>query len=111
MSSTPLTEKQQFWLKHLNDYESFTGSQKEYAQTHHLKLTDLYGWRKILRGKGLIPAVSKTTAPKFSRVQLHPPTGAGPSIELRTPQVSMTIHRLPEPQWLANFVKALDAQS
>lgn len=112
MSANLLTDKQQFWLKHLNDYESFTGSQKEYAQTHNLKLTDLYSGRKILRKKGLIPELlQSTSSPKFSRVMLNPAAVGSPSIELRTPKVSMTFRQLPDPQWLANVLKALDHPS
>lgn len=115
MSVCSLTEKQQYWLKHHNDYESFSGSLKDYAHTHDLNLTDLYSWRKILREKGLIPALPKiaksTMASKFSRIQLDPSTGVSTSIRVRTQQVSISIHGLPEPQWLADLVKALDYQS
>lgn len=112
MSADLLTDKQQFWLKHLNHYESFTGSLKEYAQAHNLKPSDLYSWRKILRKKGLIPEIPQSTSsPKFSRVMLNPAAVGSPSIELRAAKVSMTFRQLPDPQWLANVLKALNHPS
>ncbi len=113
MSSSTLTDKQQYWLKHCTDYDSFSGSQKEYALVHGLKLTDFYGWRKILREKGLIkPIVKKREAlptPRFSLVQLDATPRASAQIQIRTQQLTLTLQCLPEPQWLADFVLALES--
>ena len=115
MSHSELTEKQQYWLKHCRDYQSFSGSQKEYALSHDLKLTDFYSWRKILRDKGLItPIVKKredSTAAPFSRIQVNTSPRIVGQVQLRTHQFTMTLPSLPEPQWLADFVLALESSS
>lgn len=113
MSDPHLTEKQQYWLKHLTHYDEFTGTLKEYAAANNLKLTDLYGWRKILRDKGVIEPVAKsaetTTTPSFSRVQLPVPH-TGQSIQIRAGRSTVMLSHLPDPQWLATVMMTLESQ-
>lgn len=114
MSTSPLTPKQQYWLNHFIDFEHFDGSLKHYAQSHNLKITDLYSWRKLLRDKGLIKplieAQGQSTSPLFSRIHL-PTQGGMESVQICTSQLTMTSNILPDPQWLAILNRALEHQS
>ena len=113
MSAPHLTEKQHYWLKHLTNYDAFTGTLKAYAAANNLKLSDLYGWRKILRDKGVIEPVAKsaeaTATPSFSRIQL-PVTHTGQSIQLRIGKATVMLSHLPDPQWPATVMIALESQ-
>ena len=55
-----LTEKQRYWLEHLERARN-TDSLAAYAKQQNLDVTTLYHYKKILRQKGLIESHSKFT--------------------------------------------------
>jgi hypothetical protein len=48
MSDPAITERQQFWLKHLQAAEEFDGSLDAYARSAGLNPNELYQWKTIL---------------------------------------------------------------
>lgn len=48
-----LTEKQQFWLEHVQAWANSGKSMRAYAQDNGLSVSAFYSWKKTLRGKGL----------------------------------------------------------
>jgi hypothetical protein len=78
MSSTqpsPLTERQQYWLKHIRACEAANMTTIDYAREHGLKAKSMYSARKALAENGALPAVPDSP---FQRVQVasaHAPVG------------------------------------
>ncbi|MGI9476962.1 MAG: IS66 family insertion sequence element accessory protein TnpA [Hyphomicrobiaceae bacterium] len=54
MSDTPITERQQHWLDHIQAAEDFDGSIADYARSEGLKPKELYSWKGILSRRGLL---------------------------------------------------------
>jgi transposase-like protein len=54
MSDLPITERQQFWLDHIQSAEAFDGSVADYARAHELTPQELYQWKTILTRRGLL---------------------------------------------------------
>lgn len=55
MSATKLTEKQQYWLEHVEQAQSQGLSMSAYAKQHDLNLKLFYNMRTIFRQKGVLP--------------------------------------------------------
>ena len=64
-STKPITERQQYWLKHLNSAESSACSLVDYAREHALKSKDLYTWKKRLVDLGHLAGSERRTSRKF----------------------------------------------
>ncbi len=64
-----LTERQQFWLDHIQACEASGSSAKQYAEDHDLPVTALYQSKKDLRRRGLLPMPSRK-APSFAKVHM-----------------------------------------
>ncbi len=54
MSDITITERQQYWLEHVQAAEAFDGTLAEYARSAGLKPQTLYSWRAVLRSRGLL---------------------------------------------------------
>ena len=109
MNTTTLTEKQQYWLKHLTAIEIFDGTLKQYAETHNLILQDIYSWKSQLRQKGVIdpaPLSPKKNKPTFAKVQQQKSQGSM-NFQFRLGSISITSTSFPDPNWLAAFVKGI----
>jgi hypothetical protein len=50
-----LTERQQYWLKHVRACDSAGKTTVEYAQEHGIEVKTMYSARKLLVGKGVLP--------------------------------------------------------
>ncbi len=64
-----LTERQQFWLDHIQACEASGGSARQYAEDHDLPVTALYQSKKDLRKRGVLPMPSRK-APSFAKVHM-----------------------------------------
>ena len=75
-----LTERQRYWLDHLNACEALGETTKAYAELHGLSVSMMYSWRKELTIRGVYSRHSGgTRSPRFDRVQVFDskvPTGA-----------------------------------
>ncbi len=54
MSKTVITERQQYWLDHVQAADTFNGTLVEYAKVEGLKVKDLYQWKTLLTRRGFI---------------------------------------------------------
>jgi hypothetical protein len=63
MSDTPITERQRYWLDHIQAAEAFVGSIADYARSKGLKPKELYSWKGILVRRGLlnVPAADENS--------------------------------------------------
>lgn len=69
-SDTPLTNRQRYWLEHLQAWRAEGGSLTDYARAHDLRVKALYYWRGRER-ELLGEAVDKPLdQPSFSRVEV-----------------------------------------
>jgi len=50
----PLTEKQRYWLEHIETAEREGVSPRAYAERHGLRASQLYYWRSRLRKRGVL---------------------------------------------------------
>lgn len=68
MSTTPITERQQFWLDHIQAADAFDGSIADYARSEGLKPKELYSWKGILARRGLLDNCPDENSGGFVRV-------------------------------------------
>lgn len=54
MGEHTITERQQFWLDHIQAAEAFNGTLVEYAKVEGLKVKDLYQWKTLLVRRGVM---------------------------------------------------------
>lgn len=71
---THLTEKQQYWLDHIQQAEASRQSLRQYAQQQALSLKALYQYRWLLRKKGVLNEAAEV--PAF--VKVVPPFAPAP---------------------------------
>ena len=66
-----LTERQQYWLDHLQACEELGETTKAYAELHGLSVSMMYSWRKELTIRGVYSRQSSgSCSPRFDRVQV-----------------------------------------
>ncbi len=76
MSSTQpshLTERQQYWLKHIRACEAANMTTIDYAREHGLKAKSMYSARKALAENGVLPAVPGSPFQKVQVASAHAP--------------------------------------
>ena len=71
-----LTERQQYWLKHLRACEASGQTTIDYAREHGIKVKSMYSARKALAEKGTLPPPQATC---FQQVQVVSGNPAGDS--------------------------------
>ena len=54
MSNAVITERQQYWLDHIQAADEFEGTLVAYAKAESLKVKDLYQWKTLLARRGII---------------------------------------------------------
>jgi hypothetical protein len=64
--SSELTEKQRYWLNHIETARSRKQPLAQYAKEHQLELKALYNYQGLLKHKGILEAPA---APAFVRVK------------------------------------------
>ncbi len=94
-----LTEKQQYWSEQLSQADSFEGSLAQYAQSQNIPAKTLYRWRSYFRQSSIIEHTSKTV---FTQVVNTPISDS--CIKLIHGSIQLEFTRLPNPQWLAEFI-------
>ena len=69
---TALTERQQYWAKHIHACDSVGQTSVDYAREHCLNVKSLYSARKALAQKGELP---RPQPPRFQKAEVsssHP---------------------------------------
>ena len=78
-TSGELTERQQYWLDHIQACEALGETTKAYAELHGLSVSMMYSWRKELTIRGVYSRQSSgSRSPRFDRVEVmesKTPTG------------------------------------
>ncbi len=82
MPIKPITQRQRYWLDHLNTAATSGGSLVDYAAAHQLKAKHLYGWKTRLIIAGHLPDTRKGKKPGFVSVV---PTRNTPTASLFMP--------------------------
>ena len=70
MSSPALTEKQAYWLNHIQQCEQKNLTAPVYCNQHNLKVSQLHSYKHELRRKGFLQAESTTA---FTKAIVKPP--------------------------------------
>ncbi len=66
-----LTERQRYWLEHVQACEESGLSSKAYAEANQLSVSMLYSWRRDLVAKGAWPSPAQLKTPVgFDRVEI-----------------------------------------
>lgn len=68
--TSALTERQQYWLKHIRACEGAGQGMKTYARAQDLDIKSLYSWKKALVKKGVLP---RTRPTRFQQAQVVAP--------------------------------------
>jgi hypothetical protein len=68
--TTELTERQQFWLRHLRACDLSGQTSIDYARAHDIKVKSLYAARKALAEKGALPPPPLSATNGFQRVRV-----------------------------------------
>ncbi len=94
-----LTSKQRYWAQQLKLADSFDGSMSQYATAENIPAKKLYRWRNYFRKSS---AVKDNATPVFTKVV----NSSVPECCLKLTVGSMQLEfaRLPNPQWLAEFI-------
>jgi hypothetical protein len=75
INNTSLTERQQYWLKHIRACDVSGQTTIDYAREHDIKAKSMYSARKALAEKGTLPPAQPT---RFQKVQVM---GGSPASE------------------------------
>jgi hypothetical protein len=109
-SSALLTEKQRLWQQHVVQAQLHNSSLADYAKQHRLKVNTLYYWVGVFNRS----ARAKKTAIEptgFSAVRVSSPVPAAHYFLHLSSRLSLQCSALPDPQWLANLCRVMDADA
>jgi len=90
-----LTDKQRYWLKHIQACQASGISIKDYAEQQGIQIKSLYYWKKTLVKKGVLPRSRKPRIPAvtFQRAQVMDKNTADSQWKIHLPngiQVGLT---------------------
>ena len=94
----PLTEKQRYWLDHIETAEREGLSPRVYAKRHGLRTAQLYYWRSTLRKRGVFE--TKDEPAEFVPVRVRD-TRAEVRVHLPNGVVVASSQPLSESAWLS----------
>jgi len=99
-----LTAKQQYWSEQLKLADSFDGSISQYAEAENIPVKKLYRWRNYFRK-------ISTTKNKSKSVFTQVVSSSTPDscLKLKQGNSQLDFSRLPNPQWLAEFIAQSNA--
>ena len=96
-----ITVKQTYWSELLLQADAFDGSLAQYAQTQNIPVQTLYRWRHYFKRS---PIAEPKTKPLFTQLVTSPVSDI--CITLQMGNIQLQFARLPDPQWLAEFMAA-----
>jgi hypothetical protein len=98
-----LSDRQRRWLDHLVAWGKSGRRLSEYASEHNLDLQQLYNWKALLTGRGLLPGGPSTgVRPRRSVHGRSPGTGKGKT-PVRFTAVHVAGSELPSPMFRVRF--------
>ncbi len=102
--ASALTEKRRFWQQHALQIQSHSGSLADYAKQQQLNVNTLYYWVSVFKkSHAAVEPIG------FSAVRISSPA-AQYSLQLSS-QVTLQCSVLPDPQWLSDVCRAMDART
>lgn len=103
---TPLSDKQRFWLEHLQACEHSGLTMKAYAQANELSADSFYAWKSTLRRKGVVASAPAEASALFAEARvLDERRGA---LRARLPGGTvLEFDAGTDPRWVAQLVRAL----
>jgi len=104
----PLTEKQKRWQQHVRQALSHNGSLADYAKQHQLKVHTLYYWVDIFK-RADQPKKLAIEPMSFSAVRVPAPTPTSNYQLHLSSRLTLQCAVLPDPQWLVELWRQLDA--
>ncbi len=96
------TEKQQFWLNHLEAADRSGKSIAEYAREHNLTAQRLYRWRHALKNN----TATISTKAKFMRVVTTNSTQSS-RLTVGLCGTILEFSSLPDPLWLSSLLSTI----
>ena len=108
MNSTDisLTEKQRFWLEHVEACDASGQSMRAYAQACDLNTTAFYNWKSILRRKGVL-GESPAEPRLFQKANVTEGRTLGQCRLVLPAGLTLEFDSSAEPTWVAELVRAL----
>ncbi len=86
MNPKPLTDKQRYWLTHIEHCQEAGQSLASYAQENSLDLNALYRWKSALRKRGCFGTAAAAASTLFTRVAVEQRSRVeGATIQVRFP--------------------------
>ena len=74
MQHKPLTERQRYWLEHIQAWNKSGKRMSEYAKDQSFAVRSMYDAKKSLVSKGLLPRTRTSYSPRFEQVQIIEPS-------------------------------------
>ena len=103
-----ITKKQHFWQQHVLQALSHNGSLADYAKQQQLKVNTLYYWVGVFNRSKRTKKVAIEPA-GFSAVRVSSPVPSPHYLLQLSSRVTLHFSVLPDPQWLANLCRQMDA--
>jgi hypothetical protein len=111
MAKKSMTQRQQFWLAHIQAAMKSGEGLKRYANTHRLSLGALYNAKSVFKRAGLLKSPSSELAPSpFVPVQIAPQASVPIRCRLQHRLGwQLEMERLPDPAWVRELMRGDDA--
>jgi len=106
----PFTEKQHFWQQHALQAQAHNGSLADYAKQHQLKVHTLYYWVGLFK-RADQPKKLAIEPVSFTAVRVSSPAPAAHYQLHLSSRLTLQCSALPNPQWLAELCRQLDASA
>ena len=74
MQKKPLTERQRYWLDHIQSWNESGMRMSEYARDQNFPVRAMYDAKKALVKKGILPRPRISHATRFEQVQIIEPS-------------------------------------
>ncbi|MFA5530641.1 MAG: hypothetical protein WDA11_08230 [Thiohalomonadaceae bacterium] len=100
-----LTEKQQYWLGHVQACDRAGLTMRSYAEANGLSLAALYSWKATLRRKGALDEAAKPRL--FQRATVVGGRASGQCRVVLPSGLALEVTCGTEPTWVAELVRAL----
>lgn len=92
----PTTEKQRYWLRHIEAAERSELSTADYARANNITAQRLYQWRNLLKSK----TTTVSTQINFTQVV----SLSGGSLTIQQCEAQFELNVLPGPLWLSTLI-------
>ena len=101
-----LTDKQRYWLIHIERCEATGCSMVAYAREQSLDLKQFYNWKMRLSRLGILPQIPKSET--FKRVTVIPSPEFGTGCRIECPNgIRIEVEAGCDPAWLSLIFKAV----